>query len=71
MIGPSVDGGRGDADREFGVVAVILHRLDLDGAEAGGIGDRGARHAGEDHRADDVDVREPAAHPAASATAKS
>ena len=46
------------------VVAVILHRLDLDRAEAGGVGDRGAGHAGEDHRADDVHVREPAAHPA-------
>ncbi|MGY4439628.1 hypothetical protein ACVW04_002410 [Bradyrhizobium sp. LM2.3] len=43
---------------------MVLHRLDLDGAEAGGIRDRGAGHAGEDHRADDVDVAETAAHPA-------
>ena len=65
-------GGCGrDADRELGRVAVVLHGLDLDGAEAGGIGDRRARHAGEDHRAHDVDVGEPAAHPAHEATAKS
>ena len=64
MIGP--EGGRGgrDADRELGLVAMVLHGLDLDGAEAGGVGDRRARHAREDHRADDVDVPEPAAHPA-------
>jgi hypothetical protein len=43
---------------------MVLHGLDLDGAEAGGIPDRRARHAGEDHRAHDVDVGEPAAHPA-------
>ena len=55
---------RGDADRELGRVAVLLHRLDLDRAEPGGVGDRGAAHAGEDHRADDVDVAEPALHPA-------
>ena len=61
---PERRGRGGDADREFGRVAVILHRLDLDRAETGRIRDRGARHAGEDHRADDVDVREPAAHPA-------
>ena len=57
-------GGRGHADGELGGVAVILHRLDFDGAEAGGIGDRGAGHAGKDHRADDIDVAEAAAHPA-------
>ena len=43
---------------------MILHRLDFDGAEACGIGDRGARHAGKDHRANDIDVAEAAAHPA-------
>ena len=47
------------------VVAVILHRLDLDGAEPSGVGDRGAGHAGKNHRAEDVDMREPATHPAA------
>ncbi len=61
---PERRGCGGDADGELGRVAVILHRLDLDRAETGGIRDRGARHAGEDHRADDVHVREPAAHPA-------
>ena len=64
MIGPERRGRRGDADREFGGVAVILHRLDLDGAEARGIRDGGAGHAGKDHRADDIDVAEAAAHPA-------
>ena len=54
----------GHADRELGRVAVLLHRLDLDRAEAGGVGDRRAAHAGEDHRADDVDVAEAALHPA-------
>jgi len=43
---------------------VVLHRLDLDGAETGGIRDGGAGHAREDHRPDDVDVPKPAAHPA-------
>ena len=59
-------GGRGrrDADRELGLVAMVLHGLDLDGAEAGGVGDCRARHAREDHRAHDVDVPEAAAHPA-------
>ena len=56
--------GRGHADRELGRVAVLLHRLDLDRAEARGVGDRGAAHAGEDHRADHVDVAEPALQPA-------
>ncbi len=56
--------GGGHADGEFGRIAVVLHGLDLDGAEAGRVGNGGARHAGEDHRADDVDVAEPALHPA-------
>ena len=56
--------GGGDADRELGRVAVVLHGLDLDRAEAGGVGDRRAGHAREDHRADDVHLREPALHPA-------
>ncbi len=62
---PERGGRRGDADREFGVVAVVLHRLDFDGAETGGVRDRGAGHAGEDHRAEDVHMGETAAHPAA------
>ena len=57
-------GRRRHADGELGGVAVILHRLDFDGAEARGIRDRGAGHAGKDHRADDIDVAETAAHPA-------
>ena len=64
MIGPERGGGRGDADRKLGASSHGPHRLDLDGAEARGIGDRGAGHAGKDHRADDVDVAEAAAHPA-------
>ena len=57
MIGPSVADARRDADREAEVVALILHGLDLDRSQTRGVGDRGAGHAGEDHRADDVDVR--------------
>ena len=41
---------RGHADRELLRVAVVAHRLDLDRAETRGVGDRRARHAGEDHR---------------------
>ena len=43
---------------------MILHRLDLDGADTGRVGERCSRHAGEDHRADDVDLRQPTLHPA-------
>ena len=42
---------------------MILHRLDLDRAKARRVRDRGARHAGENDRADDVHVREPTARP--------
>ena len=38
------------------------HRADLDHAQARRVGDRRARHAGEDHAAQHVHVREPAAH---------
>ena len=62
---PEGGGGGGDADGELGVVAVVLHRLDLDRAETRGVGDRRAGHAGEDDRAEDVHMCEPAAHPAA------
>ena len=55
---------RRDADREFRRVAVVLHRLDLDRAEAAGVGDRRARHPGEDHAAEHVDVAEAALEPA-------
>ncbi len=58
-------GGRGgDADGGLDPIAVVLHGLDLDRADAGGVGDRGARHAREDHRAEDVDLRQAALHPA-------
>jgi len=56
-------GCRRHAHGEFGGVAVVLHRLDFDGAEPRGISDRGAGHARENHRADDIDVPEAAAHP--------
>ncbi len=64
MIGPERGGGRGDAHGELLRVAVVAHRLDLDRAEPRRVGDRRAGHAGEDHRADDVDVAEAALHPA-------
>ena len=64
MIGPSVAEAAVMPDGELGRVAVVLHRLDLDRAEAAGVGDRGAGHAGEDHAAHDVDVPEPALQPA-------
>src|SRR6266850_1011902 len=57
-------GRRRHADRELGGVAVILHRLDFDGAEPRGVGNCGAGHAGKDHGAYDIDVAEAAAHPA-------
>ena len=44
---------------------MVLHGLDLDGAETGGVRDRSAGHAGKDHRAENVDVGEAALHPAA------
>ena len=61
---PDDRGGRGDRRREVHRVAALLHRLDLDHAETRAIGDRGARHAGEDHRADDVHLGQPAPQPA-------
>ena len=64
MIGPSVADAAVTPTANSVGVAVVLHRLDLDGAETGGVGDRRPRHAGEDHRADDVDVAEAALHPA-------
>ena len=60
------DGGRGRRDRagRFRVVALALHRLDLDGAEPRRVRDGRAAHAGEDHAADDVRLAQAAAHPA-------
>ena len=43
---------------------MVLHGLDLDGADTGRIGKRGPRHAGKDHRTDDVDLGETTLHPA-------
>ena len=59
------DGGRGggDADGEVGVVAGVAHRLDFDVAEPTGVGDRSARHAGEDDARADIHMAEPAVHP--------
>jgi hypothetical protein len=56
--------GGGHADGKIDRIAVVLHRLDLDRAQPGCVGDRRSRHAGEDHRADDVHVPEPALQPA-------
>ena len=56
-------GRRRHADGEADVVSLVAHRLDLDRAEARRVGDRSARHAGEDYRADDVDVAETALQP--------
>jgi hypothetical protein len=57
-------GSRGDANRKADGVALVVHRLDLDRAQARGVGDGSTRHAGEDHRADDVDMAQPAFEPA-------
>ena len=54
---------RRHADREAKVVALILHRLDLDRAKPRRVGDRRTRHAGEDDRADDVHMPEAALEP--------
>ncbi|MOA02602.1 hypothetical protein D3C78_1220590 [compost metagenome] len=43
---------------------MVLHGLDFDGADTGGVGKRRAGHAGKDHRADDVDLCQAAFHPA-------
>ena len=53
--------GRGIAARVF---AVARHHVDHDAAGAGEVGDRRARHAGEDNALHDVDVAEPAAEAA-------
>ena len=57
-------GSRRDRARSFRVVALLLHRLDLDGPEARGVGDGRPAHASEDHRADDVRLAQSASHPA-------
>jgi hypothetical protein len=49
--------GRGEGRIE----AFLAHCVDLDHAQAGGIGLGDAAHAGEDHARDDVDMRQPAA----------
>ncbi|SPT39496.1 Uncharacterised protein [Achromobacter denitrificans] len=43
---------------------MVFHGLDFNGAQARRVGNRGARHAGEHHRADDVHLPQAAAHPA-------
>jgi hypothetical protein len=54
---------RRHANREAEVVALILHRLDLDRPESCRVGDRRTRHAGEDDRADDVHMPEATLEP--------
>ena len=43
---------------------MVRHRLDLDGAQAGGVGNGGAAHAGKNHRAHHVDMAQAALEPA-------
>ena len=43
---------------------MVLHGLDLDGAQACRIGNGGAAHAREDHRADHVDMTQTTFEPA-------
>jgi hypothetical protein len=64
MMGPSVARRGGDADRELGRIAMVLHGLDLDRAQPRGVGDGGAAHAGEDDRSHDIDMPEAALEPA-------
>ena len=45
----------------YRIAAVFGHHVDDDAADADGVGDRRAGHAGEDHVRDDVDVAEAAA----------
>ncbi len=54
--------GRRARDRrgEIVVKALILHGLQLDGADSAGIGQRAAGHAGENHAAEDVDMTQTA-----------
>ena len=59
---PDAGGGRGDRRREVGGIAGLLHRRDDDRAGAGEVRGRRADHAAEEHRGDDVDLREPGAH---------
>ena len=46
------------AEAKDGGVAALAHRADLDRAEARDVGHRGAGAAREQHRRDDVDLRE-------------
>jgi len=57
-------GRRGDRGGEVGGVAIFLHRRDDDGAGAGQISGGQTDHAAEEHAGHDVDVGQPAAHPA-------
>ena len=56
MIGPIVAEAAVMRSRRLGIVALVPHRLDLERADAAGIGHRRARHAGEDHAGEDVGV---------------
>ena len=61
MIGPMMAEAAADGRRECRIEAALAHGLDLDQAEAGGIGLRHARHRREDHAGDDIAVGEAAA----------
>ena len=54
-------GGRDGAGIGDRVATVLGHHADDNAADADGVGDRGAGHAGKDHIGDDVDVAQPAA----------
>ncbi len=57
-------GGGGDGAAEFCVVALLLHLLNLHQADAGGVSDGGAGHAGENQGDQDVHLGGAALHTA-------
>src|SRR5699024_2247722 len=56
--------GDGDGGGKVGVVALVHHHGDQDGAQGGGVGRRRARDAAKEVRVKDVDHAQAAAHPA-------
>ena len=61
MIGPMIADAALTAAENAGSNPSLRHGLDLDHAQAGGVGLRHTAHAGEDHACQHVDVREAAA----------
>ena len=61
MIGPRIDTAAVSAAAYSGVVAVVVHHPDHDGAGAGGVGERRAADAREERDREDVGVPEAAA----------